>query len=220
MGLIAYVCATGDYPFKKQFDDEGFWGLYQAVEDDIPPLSLEKYSQPLVDFISKCLQKNPEDRPTAQELLEHDPFVQILPNAVEAVAEQFEPVDQALARQEFAKLLSIVCEAHEKQYLADASYEAPVFTLNRFRVLCHQLRLQFASDSAEEQQLLDELNDRLQRVCGGGGGGRDSSSSSGGGGGGGGEEEEQLPRSPHRKDSSGESSANAAWKKSLTLELQ
>lgn len=217
VGLIAYVCATGDYPFKKQFDDEGFWGVYQAVEEEIPPLSEELYSKPLVAFISKCLQKDPTLRPTAQDLLEHDAFVQNLPNAKEVVAGQFDAVDQTNAREELFHLLDIVCESHHKQYKAslnssgnDSSevYVPPTFTLNRFRVLCSQLHVEFDSQSEEEDEILELLNARLLQVCGGNGG----------------EDLEEEARTFNNKQDGDDNKAlpaAAVWKKKhLTLQLQ
>ncbi|KAG6532737.1 mitogen-activated protein kinase kinase kinase 1-like [Zingiber officinale] len=47
--------------------------LFRIGHDEPPPIP-DSLSQDAYDFISKCVQVNPDDRPTASELLEH-PFV-------------------------------------------------------------------------------------------------------------------------------------------------
>ncbi|EIW79378.1 hypothetical protein CONPUDRAFT_127468 [Coniophora puteana RWD-64-598 SS2] len=44
--------------------------MFRIVEDDMPPIP-EGCSEPLVDFLQQCFQKNPEDRPDAELLCEH-----------------------------------------------------------------------------------------------------------------------------------------------------
>ena len=43
--------------------------LFRIVEDDCPPLP-ENVSPELYDFLLHCFRKEPEQRPTAKELLE------------------------------------------------------------------------------------------------------------------------------------------------------
>jgi serine/threonine protein kinase len=45
--------------------------MFRIVEDDIPPLP-EGCTELLQDFLKQCLQKDPNDRPTAELLCEHE----------------------------------------------------------------------------------------------------------------------------------------------------
>lgn len=101
MGLSILSVSLGRYPFEGQ--GGSYWDLLRVIRDEPPPLHLlqeiyqeafEKIkalhkeknlqgeelpfsSAPSVefcDFLSQCLQKKPEDRPTTFELLEH-PFL-------------------------------------------------------------------------------------------------------------------------------------------------
>ncbi|KAI8070806.1 kinase-like domain-containing protein [Gongronella butleri] len=55
--------------------------LYHIVEDPMPPLP-SSLSKPVESFLIRCFQKNPEDRPTATELLQ-DPW--LLPRAAQSL---------------------------------------------------------------------------------------------------------------------------------------
>ena len=74
-GVTILTCALGRFPFAASAK-KGFWGLLSALtnnnglEPDFPP----NFSSQAKDFIMLCLAREPKDRPTAAELLEH-PFV-------------------------------------------------------------------------------------------------------------------------------------------------
>jgi serine/threonine protein kinase len=45
--------------------------MFRIVEDDCPPIP-ERFSDPLVAFLKECFHKDPAQRPSAEELFEHD----------------------------------------------------------------------------------------------------------------------------------------------------
>ena len=45
--------------------------MFRIVEDDYPPIP-EGFSQPLVAFLKECFHKDPAQRPSAEELFEHE----------------------------------------------------------------------------------------------------------------------------------------------------
>ncbi|KAL8027430.1 hypothetical protein ABFX02_14G094800 [Erythranthe guttata] len=70
LGCTVLEMLTGQIPYSHL---EGMQALFRIGRGELPPIpnTLSKDAQ---DFILKCLQVNPEDRPTAAQLLEH-PFV-------------------------------------------------------------------------------------------------------------------------------------------------
>ncbi|KXL43469.1 MAG: hypothetical protein FE78DRAFT_152252 [Acidomyces sp. 'richmondensis'] len=89
VGLTLMELAIGKFPFSMSNDgdgedDEEAAGpqgildlLQQIVLEPSPKLpKSEAFPQILEDFIAKCLMKNPDERPTPQELYDADPFLQ------------------------------------------------------------------------------------------------------------------------------------------------
>jgi len=90
VGLTLMELAIGKFPFSMsndgdgEDDDEEAAGpqgildlLQQIVLEPSPKLpKSEAFPQILEDFIAKCLMKNPDERPTPQELYDADPFLQ------------------------------------------------------------------------------------------------------------------------------------------------
>eukprot|EP01097_Dermamoeba_algensis_P005442 TRINITY_DN3460_c0_g2_i2.p1 TRINITY_DN3460_c0_g2~~TRINITY_DN3460_c0_g2_i2.p1 ORF type:complete len:320 (-),score=50.87 TRINITY_DN3460_c0_g2_i2:298-1257(-) len=77
LGLTILECAFGYYPYSppgKKAQLLFFELLEHIVQQPVPLPSTEKFSKEFVSFISKCLQKSPEARWTALQLLEH-PFI-------------------------------------------------------------------------------------------------------------------------------------------------
>ncbi|XP_031255708.1 mitogen-activated protein kinase kinase 2 [Pistacia vera] len=78
LGLVLLECATGQFPYSPQEQEEGwtsFYELMEAIVDQPPPCApSDQFSSEFCSFISACVQKEPRDRPSAQELLEH-PFM-------------------------------------------------------------------------------------------------------------------------------------------------
>eukprot|EP01112_Ceratiomyxa_fruticulosa_P002135 TRINITY_DN12262_c0_g2_i1.p1 TRINITY_DN12262_c0_g2~~TRINITY_DN12262_c0_g2_i1.p1 ORF type:complete len:372 (-),score=82.23 TRINITY_DN12262_c0_g2_i1:93-1208(-) len=82
LGLSLVECALGRFPYPPIEGPAStpppalsFFELMGYIVRSPPPtLPAEKFSPEFCDFVSKCLQKSPELRPTAQSLLTH-PFI-------------------------------------------------------------------------------------------------------------------------------------------------
>nr|GLL28673.1 mitogen-activated protein kinase kinase kinase 1-like [Ipomoea trifida] len=74
LGCTVLEMLTRQIPYSHL---DGMQAIFRIGKGELPriPKSLSKYAQ---DFICKCLQVNPSNRPTAAELLDH-PFVKKLP---------------------------------------------------------------------------------------------------------------------------------------------
>ena len=142
VGLIAYVVATGKYPYADV--DGGFWGLIHAVvSEPSPELNVDDgHSPELADFVSQCLRKKPEERPTAAQLLGH-PFIQKAVRMssdarAQAVASQLEPINDRDARAELDRLLLIAHDFHAQRAL-QLGHTAPRVSSERIASLGKQL---------------------------------------------------------------------------------
>lgn len=74
LGIVMIELATGSFPFKET---KGFLEMLEQIKyEDSPtlPKGTDHYSDELVDFIDKCLQKECQMRPSAISLLAH-PFI-------------------------------------------------------------------------------------------------------------------------------------------------
>jgi mitogen-activated protein kinase kinase len=88
VGLTLMELAIGKFPFSIEADEDGddedasgpqgiLDLLQQIVLEPAPKLpKSEAFPQILEDVIAKCLMKNPDERPTPQELYDTDPFLQ------------------------------------------------------------------------------------------------------------------------------------------------
>ncbi|KAH1116885.1 hypothetical protein GYH30_046318 [Glycine max] len=78
LGLILLECALGRFPYAPPDQSETWESIYELIEAIVekPPPSppSEQFSTEFCSFISACLQKDPKDRLSAQELMAH-PFV-------------------------------------------------------------------------------------------------------------------------------------------------
>jgi len=78
LGITVYECISGQFPFQKEDGSKplsGFWELLTYIKKSHPNLSPQDgYSEEVSDFVKKCLQKNPTDRPSVNQLLGH-PFI-------------------------------------------------------------------------------------------------------------------------------------------------
>jgi len=71
LGIMLYECATGSHPFipsNQTEEDSNLHLLSSIMMDDIPPLP-KHFSNEFNDFISSCLIRDPEMRPTEDDLL-------------------------------------------------------------------------------------------------------------------------------------------------------
>nr|GMC68730.1 mitogen-activated protein kinase kinase 3 [Ipomoea batatas] len=72
LGLALFECGTGEFPYSA---NEGPVNLMlQILDDPSPTLLRHEFSPEFCSFVDACLQKNPDTRPTAEELLSH-PFI-------------------------------------------------------------------------------------------------------------------------------------------------
>jgi serine/threonine protein kinase len=83
-GLSLFTVALGRYPLQTE---GGYWGLLHSLRDEpSPSLPEDEFSTVFRDFIDQCLKKDPKERPSASQLLEH-PFL-------EGCTEQLEQSEQ------------------------------------------------------------------------------------------------------------------------------
>ncbi|OMO92276.1 hypothetical protein COLO4_17690 [Corchorus olitorius] len=73
LGCTVIEMATGKPPWSDEFTNPAAAILKIACSND-KPLFPSKFSKKGLDFLSKCLERNPKRRWTAEELLEH-PFI-------------------------------------------------------------------------------------------------------------------------------------------------
>ncbi|KAL6330774.1 hypothetical protein AAG906_009202 [Vitis piasezkii] len=78
LGLVLLECATGQFPYSPPEQGEGwtsFYELMEAIVEQPPPCaSTDQFSAEFCSFISACIQKDPNDRKSAHELMAH-PFI-------------------------------------------------------------------------------------------------------------------------------------------------
>jgi len=75
IGISLIYCATGKLPVPK-----GIWSLVETLGNKpSPSLDRKSFSANFCDFIDHCLKKDPRDRWTAEELLQHD-FIKNAPD--------------------------------------------------------------------------------------------------------------------------------------------
>ncbi|QPG77180.1 hypothetical protein FOA43_004586 [Brettanomyces nanus] len=74
LGLSVLEVAKGCYPYPPETYANIFSQLSAIVDGQPPELPEGKFSKEARNFVSKCLSKNPDDRPTYTELLE-DPWL-------------------------------------------------------------------------------------------------------------------------------------------------
>lgn len=70
LGVLAYVLLTGFSPFGGDSDQETLRNISNA-QLDFPSELFEGVSDQAKDFITQCLKRNPSERPTIKECLQH-----------------------------------------------------------------------------------------------------------------------------------------------------
>ncbi|XP_024980027.1 mitogen-activated protein kinase kinase 6-like [Cynara cardunculus var. scolymus] len=78
LGLVILECAIGRFPFIQSEDQQGwptFYELLEAIVSKPPPTAPpDQFSPEFCSFVSACIQKDPINRSSALELLNH-PFI-------------------------------------------------------------------------------------------------------------------------------------------------
>ncbi|XP_042480791.1 mitogen-activated protein kinase kinase 3 [Macadamia integrifolia] len=105
LGLSLFECGTGEFPYTA---NEGPVNLMlQILDDPSPSPSTYSLSPEFCSFIDACLQKDPDTRPTADQLLSH-PFINKYENAGVDLAEFVRSVFDPMQRmKDLADMLSM-----------------------------------------------------------------------------------------------------------------
>ncbi|CAI9759035.1 unnamed protein product [Fraxinus pennsylvanica] len=78
LGMVILECAIGHFPYTKSEDPQSgpsFYELLQAIVGSLPPSAPpDQFSPEFCSFVSACIQKDPKDRSSALDLLNH-PFI-------------------------------------------------------------------------------------------------------------------------------------------------
>ncbi|CDP03128.1 unnamed protein product [Coffea canephora] len=78
LGLVLLECATGQFPYSPPQPGEGWINVYELMETIVdhpaPRAPSDLFSPEFCSFISACIQKDPKDRLSANELMTH-PFL-------------------------------------------------------------------------------------------------------------------------------------------------
>ncbi|KAL5572425.1 hypothetical protein UlMin_022022 [Ulmus minor] len=78
LGLVLLECATGKFPYIPPEGNEGWTNFFELMDSIVsqPPPSApsDQFSPEFCSFISECVQKDPQNRRSAQYLLTH-PFI-------------------------------------------------------------------------------------------------------------------------------------------------
>lgn len=77
-GLVLLECATGRFPYTPPQQAEGWVNVYELMETIVdqpsPCAPSDQFSPEFCSFISACVQKDPKDRQSANQLMTH-PFI-------------------------------------------------------------------------------------------------------------------------------------------------
>ncbi|NP_001303018.1 mitogen-activated protein kinase kinase 1-like [Brassica napus] len=75
LGVVLLECATGKFPYTPPENMKGWTNMYELVdaivENPPPRAPSHLFSPEFCSFISQCVQKDPRDRKSAMELLDH-----------------------------------------------------------------------------------------------------------------------------------------------------
>ncbi|KAH0970751.1 hypothetical protein GBA52_022907 [Prunus armeniaca] len=100
LGLVLLECATGQFPYLPPDQArlwDSFFELMSAIVEQPPPCApSDQFSQEFCSFISACVQKDPKDRSSAQDLLTH-PFINMYDDLNIDLASYFSEAGSPLA---------------------------------------------------------------------------------------------------------------------------
>ncbi|KAL6443164.1 hypothetical protein ACFW04_002836 [Cataglyphis niger] len=149
IGITAIELADGKAPFEDMHPTRA---LFQIVRN--PPPTVYRpanWSENLNDFISECLEKNPENRPYIVEIIEH-PFLSQLPEN-----------DYTLT-QEIKSLMMDVSEKGKEQRKAESLVRNGFLKIHKDEPAEQMLTEDLAAlEILSEDVILNELRERLER---------------------------------------------------------
>lgn len=83
LGMVILECAIGCFPYMQPEDEQSrpsFYELLEAIVQGPPPTPPpDQFSPEFCSFVSSCIQKDPKDRLSSLELLDH-PFIKKFEN--------------------------------------------------------------------------------------------------------------------------------------------
>jgi len=95
LGLSIFECGTGEFPYNASKGPVNL--MLQVIYDPSPSPSRDCFSEEFCSFVDVCLHKDPNARPTAEQLLSH-PFIKKYENAgvdLSAFVQSiFDPIDR------------------------------------------------------------------------------------------------------------------------------
>ncbi|KAK8520410.1 hypothetical protein V6N12_004349 [Hibiscus sabdariffa] len=78
LGMVVLECAIGRFPYMQSEDQQSwpsFYELLQAIVEKPPPTApSDQFSPEFCSFVSACIKKNPRERASSLDLLNH-PFI-------------------------------------------------------------------------------------------------------------------------------------------------
>ena len=80
LGITLVECALGQFPYTA-YTGNNYFVLLSQILNDPPPQLPSDFSAEFRDFILQCLCKEPEQRPSAEQLLTH-PFIRMYDDAL------------------------------------------------------------------------------------------------------------------------------------------
>nr|XP_036575192.1 mitogen activated protein kinase kinase [Colletotrichum truncatum]KAF6781731.1 mitogen activated protein kinase kinase [Colletotrichum truncatum] len=116
LGLTIIECAMGRYPYPPEVSSTIFSQLSAIVEGEPPGLPEEGYSSTAHDFVKRCLNKVPKERPTYAMLLQHPwmaPF-----SKIETITEEAEEGDEADAAADAVGKMSLTSSTEDEEVAA------------------------------------------------------------------------------------------------------
>lgn len=112
LGCTIVEMLTGKPPYAGM---PSFAALYRIVEDDEPPIPKKlQLSEELTEFLNSCFRKNPQDRPTAYELMKSkwmEPYF----NESDHIQVQPQEKEEEIARDSYHFLTLPLSERQQQQ---------------------------------------------------------------------------------------------------------